>query len=112
MRLKGECQTPSVIYRGEVVNNSNDVEKVYFGLTDSTFKERYTFFYINNQKFKQSHRKSLICYTISKQFARANKRRKLNNPLREQAKTLFLHRKPERNAHFWTCQFKSVHYIL
>ena len=37
---------------------------------------------------------------MSKQFARANKRRKLNNPLRVQAKTLFLHRKPKRNAHF------------
>ena len=35
-------------------------------------------FYINNQKFKQSPRKSL---TISKQFAGVNKRRKLNNPL-------------------------------
>ena len=27
-----------------------------------------------------------------KQFAGANKRRRLNNPLREHAKTLFLHR--------------------
>ena len=49
---------------------------------------------------------------MAKQFAGANKRQKLNNPLREQAKTLFLHRKPKRNAHFWTCQFKSVHYLL
>ena len=72
----------------------------------------YAFFFINNKKFKQSPRKSLICYTISKQFAAANKRRKLNSPLREQAKTFFLHRKPKRNAHFWTCQFKSVRYIL
>ena len=38
----------------------------------------YTFF-INNQKFRQSPRKSL-----------------------------FLHKKTERNAHFWTCQFKSA----
>ena len=44
MQLKGECQTPSVIFRGEVVNNSNDVEKFYFGLSDRTFKERFTFF--------------------------------------------------------------------
>ena len=35
---------------------------------------------------------------MSKQFAGASKRRKLNNPLRVQAKTLFLHRKPKRNA--------------
>ena len=37
---------------------------------------------------------------MSKQFAGASKRRKLNNPLRVQAKTLFLHRKPKRNVHF------------
>ena len=56
--------------------------------------------------------KSLICKTISKQFAGANKRRKLNNLLRKQAKTLFLLMKPKRNAPFWTCQLKSVHYFL
>ena len=38
--LNGEYQTPSVIYRTDVVNNSNDEEKLYFGLTDTTFKER------------------------------------------------------------------------
>ena len=72
----------------------------------------YTFFFRNNHKLKLSPRKSLICETISKQFARANKRWKLDNPLWEQAKTLLLHRKPKRNAHFWTCQFRGVHYIL
>ena len=51
------------------------------------------FIYVSNQKFKQSVWKSLTCQTISKQFARANKRPKLNNPLREQVKTLFLHGK-------------------
>ena len=44
-------------------------------------------FLINNQKCKQSPRKSLICETISKKFAGATKRRKLNNPQREQYKT-------------------------
>ena len=39
--LNAECQTPSVIYRADVVNDSNDVEKFHFGLTDITFKERY-----------------------------------------------------------------------
>ena len=64
------------------------------------------------KKLKQSPRKSLICETISKQFARANKRQKLSYPLGEQAETFFLHRKPKTNAHFWTYQFKSTHYIL
>ena len=39
--LNGECQTPSVIYRADVVNNFNDEEKFYFGSADTTFKERY-----------------------------------------------------------------------
>ena len=64
--------------------------------------------YINNQKFKRSYRRSLICWTISNQFTGTSKSRKLNNPLWEQTKTSFLHRKPKRNAHFWTCQFKLV----
>ena len=66
----------------------------------------YTFFKQstqNDQKFKQSPQKSLICYTISKQFAWANKRPKLDNPLRKHAKTLFMHRKTKGNSNFWTC---------
>ena len=39
--LNGEYQTPSVIYRADVVNHSNDEEKFYFGSADTTFKERY-----------------------------------------------------------------------
>ena len=39
--LNGECQTSSVIYRGDVINGSNDEEKFYFGLADTTLKERY-----------------------------------------------------------------------
>ena len=39
--FNGECQTSSVIHRADVVNGSNDEEKIYFGLADTTFKERY-----------------------------------------------------------------------
>ena len=62
------------------------------------------FFFVKNQKFNRAENLQFV-----KQFAAANKRRKLNNPLQELAKTLFQHRKPKRNAHFWTCQFRSVH---
>ena len=31
--LNGECQTPSVIYGADVVNDSNNEETLYFGLT-------------------------------------------------------------------------------
>ena len=39
--LDGECQTPKVIYRADVTNSSNSEHKFYFGLADTTFKERY-----------------------------------------------------------------------
>ena len=39
--LNGECQPPSFTYRADAVNNSNDAEIFYFGLADTTFKERY-----------------------------------------------------------------------
>ena len=37
--LNGECQTPSVICCVDLVTNTNDEEKIYFGLL--RFKERY-----------------------------------------------------------------------
>ena len=69
-------------------------------------------FFIKNQKFKRSPRKSLIFKQFLNDLPETSKRRTLKNPLLEQAKTLFLLRKPKINSHFWTCQFKSVHYIL
>ena len=48
--LNGECQTPSVIYGADVVNDSNNEETLYFGLTDTTFKERYR---NHNRDFKR-----------------------------------------------------------
>ena len=49
----------------------------YSSSVNDNFKETfYTLFLVNNQRFEQSPRKSLICQTISKQFAGANKRRK------------------------------------
>ena len=41
--VNGECQTPSVICRADVINDSNDEEKFYFALADTTFKERYRY---------------------------------------------------------------------
>ena len=37
--FNGECQTPSVIYRADVMNDSNDQEKFYFRLADTTLKK-------------------------------------------------------------------------
>ena len=78
-------------------------KKVVLIFPETELSSSTPFFLINNKKSPQ---KSLICLTISKQFVGADKRRKTNSPLREQAKSFFLQRKPKRNAHLWTCQFK------
>ena len=39
--LNDECLTPKIIYRADVSNDKNTEKKFYFGLADTTFKERY-----------------------------------------------------------------------
>ena len=53
--INGEYQTPSVIYREDVVNDSNDEEKIYFALADTTIKERYR---NHNRDFKHEKYKN------------------------------------------------------
>ena len=48
--LNGECLTPKVIYRADVTNEANNDQKFYFGLAETTFKERY-----NNHKRDVKH---------------------------------------------------------
>ena len=37
--LQNQCLTPKVIYEATVVNNSDDEKRVYFGASDTPFKE-------------------------------------------------------------------------
>ena len=39
--LQNQRLTPKVIYQATVVNNSDDEKRVYFGASDTPFKERY-----------------------------------------------------------------------
>ena len=39
--LNEECLTPKIIYRADVSNDENNNTKIYFGLPDTPFKERY-----------------------------------------------------------------------
>ena len=48
--LNGKCVTPKVIYRADVTNKTNNGQKFYFGLAETTFKERY-----NNHKWDVKH---------------------------------------------------------
>ena len=54
--LNGECQTPSYRETADVIYDSNDEEKFYFGLADTTFKERYRNYIrdFNHEKYESS----------------------------------------------------------
>ena len=39
--LQNQCLIPKVIYKTAVVNNSDDEKRVFFGVSDTPFKERY-----------------------------------------------------------------------
>ena len=43
--LNNECLAPKVIYRADVSNEANNDQKLYFGLAETNFEERY-----NNHK--------------------------------------------------------------
>ena len=40
--LKNNCLTPSVVYNANVTTESDTTAKNYIGLTEGTFKQRYT----------------------------------------------------------------------
>ena len=39
--LEEKCLTPKVIYQADVTNDADDEYKFYYGLTESSFKERF-----------------------------------------------------------------------
>ena len=39
--LQNDRQTPRLIYKTNVTNSANDKNKIYLGLAEPTFKERY-----------------------------------------------------------------------
>ena len=39
--MQNQCLTPKVIHEATVVNNTDDEKRVYFGASDTIFKQRY-----------------------------------------------------------------------
>ena len=39
--MQNQCLTPSIIYQADVENNANKGTKIYFGLEETSFKERF-----------------------------------------------------------------------
>ena len=40
--MENKCLTPQVVYRTDVSNNKVNETKFYYGLTETSFKKRYT----------------------------------------------------------------------
>ena len=39
--MQDKCSTPNIIYEAAVTNNTDIIEKIYFGLCETSLKERY-----------------------------------------------------------------------
>ena len=39
--LQHKCLTSGIVYQASVTNNKDDIEKIYYGLCETAFKERY-----------------------------------------------------------------------
>ena len=39
--LQHKCLTPGIVYQASVTNYEDDVDKIYYGLCETAFKERY-----------------------------------------------------------------------
>ena len=59
--LNGECLTPKFIYRANVSNYKNSEKNFYFGLADTSFKERY-----RNHTRDFKHKKYENCTELAK----------------------------------------------
>ena len=59
--LDGNCQTSSIIYNAQVTSTSPNSEKHYIGLTENTFKQRYT-----QHKSTLTHKKHQTSTELSK----------------------------------------------
>ena len=59
--LNNKCQISRIVYRADVSNNVDAETKFYYGLTDTTFKERY-----NNHKKSFRHERYRYDSELSK----------------------------------------------
>ena len=60
--LQHKCLTPGIVYQATVTNNKDEVEKLYYGLCESAFKERY---HNHTSSFKQIEMKVHSISTFS-----------------------------------------------
>ena len=71
--LDHKCKTPRIIYRADVSNDVDNETKFYYGLTDTTFKERY-----NNHKKSFKHEKYRYNTELSKYIWNLHEQNKIH----------------------------------
>ena len=59
--LENKCLTPRIVCRADVTNNKTDVQKYYYGISDTPFEDRY-----ENHKTSFRHRSHFTTSDLSK----------------------------------------------
>ena len=57
--MENQCLNPQIVYRADVSNNKDNETKFYYGLTETSFKERY-----GNHKRSFRHKRHKMDYQI------------------------------------------------
>ena len=74
--LKNNCLTQSVVYNANVTTESDSTEKNYIGLTEGTFKQRYTQHELSfrNRNYSNSTELSKHIWTLKDTYSNKSKR--------------------------------------
>ena len=70
--LQNQCLTPKVIYEATVVNNSDHEKRLYFGTSDTPFKQQYC-----NHMRDFNHEHYLKCTELSKYIWQLKRNKKI-----------------------------------
>ena len=60
-RIENKCLIHRIVYRADITNNKTDEHKYYYGISDTSFKERY-----ESYKTSFGHRSHLTSLDMSK----------------------------------------------
>ena len=70
--LQNQCLPPKVIYEATVVNDTDDEKRVYFGASETTFKDRY-----RNHTRDFNHERYSKCTELSKYIWQLKRNKKI-----------------------------------
>ena len=87
--MEGKCLTPSLIYQAEVTNDTDDDCKIYYGVCETTFKERYRNHVkdINHRKYVKSTELSKYVWSLKDEGKNPTIRWRIIKTIRSKSKS-------------------------